>query len=706
MLLTQNFQQRNPFHPHTPQQQQDQEHKHDQLIPQPLSQDSLYPLHTSPYFSGSDVDLDADALSISSSPVSSESFLPQYPSLQGPVLTAYDTVATIAGLRGTQRESVLADLAESSYAAASFNGVDEPSFFEANDQMHTDSWFPSAQMTSKSAARPSHNRDSSLSSLGSAGPASPYSNNISNPQIAVTDSLDDLHGLTGAEDIHHHFVKSSFPQATDTFYTNYPNYAPAGNTSIHQNMAAVAHRQKSGRGLLPPPDFQRPRNTSRPVSVASSIVSDSPATPSGEPEDDRRQRTGELFDRIDHFVPDTYSSLFDDAAFNMPKLERTMTDVLNDELYNPSNFNMTSTSQGQIPVSPSNDLFAQRIHAANTQHLSANHSPALGSSRERSPFRHGSPLAPMPNHDFPSAMQSAHLGFGSAQQLREQRKAEHDAQAMQNQLARRSDTGTPQTISPKDAVLDFQSPEGEANFPLFPQQDATGFGVAQPKGFPQQFSDLQLNGTSFGNYVSSQLPTNLQIPQQYPFIAQPPHHQARDTPISNNSSVPSRLSSAESGQPESAHGSASNKPAGASADGGTYTCTYHGCTLRFETPALLQKHKREGHRQAHTIGGQRKADVGGAGMASSLLNSQAGPHRCLRINPSTGKKCNTVFSRPYDLTRHEHTIHNARKKKVRCELCTDDKTFSRGDALTRHYRVCHPNIEFPGKRRRRGGQSV
>jgi hypothetical protein len=40
------------------------------------------------------------------------------------------------------------------------------------------------------------------------------------------------------------------------------------------------------------------------------------------------------------------------------------------------------------------------------------------------------------------------------------------------------------------------------------------------------------------------------------------------------------------------------KPAGTSADTGTYTCTYHGCTLRFETPAKLQRHKREGHRSS------------------------------------------------------------------------------------------------------------
>ncbi|KAF2207280.1 hypothetical protein CERZMDRAFT_51545 [Cercospora zeae-maydis SCOH1-5] len=91
-------------------------------------------------------------------------------------------------------------------------------------------------------------------------------------------------------------------------------------------------------------------------------------------------------------------------------------------------------------------------------------------------------------------------------------------------------------------------------------------------------------------------------------------------------------------------------------------------------------------------------------MTSAALlarNSQAGPHKCTRINPSTGKPCNTIFSRPYDLTRHEDTIHNNRKQKVRCPMCREEKTFSRNDALTRHMRVVHPEVESMGKRPRR-----
>jgi hypothetical protein len=119
-----------------------------------------------------------------------------------------------------------------------------------------------------------------------------------------------------------------------------------------------------------------------------------------------------------------------------------------------------------------------------------------------------------------------------------------------------------------------------------------------------------------------------------------------------------------------------------SSGSGTYTCTYHGCALRFETPSKLHKHKREAHRQTVSAG---------EGNALAMGTSH---HKCERINPSTGKPCNSVFSRPYDLTRHEDVIHNnIRKQKVRCHICTEEKTFSRKIALTRHMRVVHPEVQ-------------
>ncbi|KAF4990464.1 hypothetical protein FDECE_14367 [Fusarium decemcellulare] len=558
------------------------------------------------------------------------------------------------------------------------------------DLMQPEAWGALAQQTPR-LSRAAHQRESSLSSLGSstAGPASPFTHNTSNPQIAITDA----HDQTGSNSSYYHLAKSMAP---------YSGYQTCGG--IDHAMPEMAYpsalsgpsgKPRMDRGMMHVPDFSNGSTRSHPTSVASSIAGDSPATPTvGEIEhsDRRRKGTGSLFDGG---LSDERSQFLFLGYPNAPKLDRTMTDVYADELYSP-NFAVTSTplSQTQMAVSPTNDVFNQRLHAANSQHLSAAHSPASSTSRDRSPFRAGSPLAPSPAHDFGNAAFSQNLPFNSAQRMREHNKAQQDAQFMQQQMSQRHEPETPKTISPKDAILEFNEPEGESNFPLFPQ-GSSGFEMDHFKGMvghgSQDPSMHDANANGHFNFLPSQAPSGIPVPQQYPFIAHSrPSHE-----------TPPRLSSAGSSSNESRNTTPATRPSSTAAEGGTYTCTYHGCTLRFETPTLLQKHKREGHRQTQALGSVRPRDMGG--MTSNLLNSQAGPHRCDRINPSTGKPCNTIFSRPYDLTRHEDTIHNARKQKVRCDLCTEEKTFSRADALTRHYRVCHPDVELPGKHRRRGG---
>ena len=123
-----------------------------------------------------------------------------------------------------------------------------------------------------------------------------------------------------------------------------------------------------------------------------------------------------------------------------------------------------------------------------------------------------------------------------------------------------------------------------------------------------------------------------------------------------------------------------------------YTCTYHTCEMRFETPAQLQTHKRDTHPQ--TPPSDALSVAGAPSSAISLFSSQAVSYRCDRTNPSTGRPCNVIFRRPYDLARHGYTIHSPRSEKVRCHFCTEEKTFSRNDALTRHMRVVHPEIDW------------
>lgn len=588
-----------------------------------------------------------------------------------------------------------------------------------SNMMYTDTWGASGDtpaaattFTPKTNGRHAHNRESSLSSLGSLGPASPFSFNGSNPHIALNDSNDNYQGLQLYDDQSYQLAAKA-PNMTphDNLYTNYP--PSSDNTSLQVYAAMLApqkHRgDRSAGGLLPPPDLGGSSH-SRPGSVASSVASDSPATPAApEPQEDRRRKTtngenfflAELLDHLDDRDPD--SSFLHHAGLSaVPKLDRTMTDIFGDELYNP-NFNITSASPSQpsqAAMSPTHDVFVQRLQAAN-QHLNATtQSPISTISRGRSPFRQGSPLAPAPSHEFPQA--SSNFRFNTAQQQREQRKAQEDTTQALRAMAQSTSTGTPQTISPKDALLEFTDSDSNGNFPLFPEQQATGFDANQLSKATTQanndFGALSLD-TSFDNYLTSQLSHGMPMPQQYPFVAKPRPQPSLPSATSGNFSISSRVGSSPSVSSESVASGSPRRPDHVGAEGGTYTCTYHGCSQRFESPALLQKHKREGHRQAHGLNTLRRPE----GPAASYFNTQAGPHKCERINPSTGKPCNTVFSRPYDLTRHEDTIHNGRKQKVRCDVCKEEKTFSRADALTRHYRVCHPDLEFPGKQRKRGG---
>lgn len=68
---------------------------------------------------------------------------------------------------------------------------------------------------------------------------------------------------------------------------------------------------------------------------------------------------------------------------------------------------------------------------------------------------------------------------------------------------------------------------------------------------------------------------------------------------------------------------------------------------------------------------------------------QAQSFECSRVNPFTGKACNTIFSREYDLKRHENDIHDSRERRHRCPHCRKRK-FSRKHHLVRHLRRVHP----------------
>lgn len=278
----------------------------------------------------------------------------------------------------------------------------------------------------------------------------------------------------------------------------------------------------------------------------------------------------------------------------------------------------------------------------------------------------------------------------------------------------------PKTISPKDAVLDYHDPD-ESSPSLFPEVSSQQSNLSDGQNSGQQNGQTQFQPASAGfQFATPGMPVSAQNDTKF----QPPQFgtQGSSGSLQSGLEFPAHMATMETSRSDTADDDDDNdddddeededdqdnyeefveiqRPAQTSADTGTYTCTYHGCRERFTSPMLLQKHKREDHRS--TAPGTHHSSSPAIGqMSQQAQMTQAGPHRCDRINPQTGKPCNSVFSRPYDLTRHEDTIHNRAKAKVRCHLCTEEKTFSRNDALTRHMKVVHPNVPWPSKHKRR-----
>jgi Zinc finger, C2H2 type len=554
-----------------------------------------------------------------------------------------------------------------------------------------------------------HKRLSSGSSATSAGPPSPLDHTATYCQIVNSDSSH-FPPSTGFENYdcmstppQNHLSKSlPTPVGTPTSNTfmqpGYQNVAASQDN--HRHSASASRRIQSTSGDDDAASFA----FSGPQSV-SSMSHNSPATPhtNYDTEYDEKNNFGRgetSHSDIDKWM-DQYL-LFDPGYPQSAAFSQAMQDVFPDQIYNtPTSQSFPQQSQQNMPHTPSHlspyrnmSMFANRLQAANQDHLSQRtSSPATSVPRERSPFNPYNNMQELGNDGVSRTQMTA-----ITQAMMEQPQA----------------PTAPKSVSPKELMLDDPEVDDADTTPLFPEH----FDQTVLPAHRRQSSNMAAFRDQNGMYIAqpfSAAPS--QVPQQYPFISNrrrqpsslqtesdqlpefPAHMVSMETTVEEGPSEPSS-SQQSSHQPQHSH--PIQRPDDTSSDSGTYTCTYHGCTLRFETPARLQKHKREAHRQTSPTSGPTSAPGGPANIG--LRNSQAGPHKCERTNPSTGKPCNSIFSRPYDLTRHEDTIHNARKQKVRCHLCTEEKTFSRNDALTRHMRVVHPDVDWPGKTRRGKGR--
>jgi len=604
---------------------------------------------------------------------------------------------------------------------------------DANSQMVATAG-PNLQTAVLNRASRSHQRAASSSSIGSSGGSSPYLGHATSFSYSMAEQPSNLSKLSHAFNLESSRIFGNHlptPTQTPTQDSFISHSYPTSNANFQHTQtldSATAASMAMNRMMIDQEEDVPGMSHSGRHSLSS--IGQEPSTPhtvGGDGYDVglRGPSNGEIHFKVEDWI-DNYLQ-YDDETDTLSHTSVPKLDIYADESFYPA----VTTS---MPVASSSGV---RTHKGFISHpnqvreflqaaqIARSQSPSTTISRDISPFRPDSPWATA-------------VRLQSAQQSRESQKA----QSYRNELDQHmspQDNSAPKTISPKDAMLEYRPDEEESKMPLF--SDAASYNQYTAQGNQQYNANTQSLGNMkannagnwrqapTSNFATGQiLPTSHQqsatfnfaspvtqpfaqgvvpfVPQNYGAASSMAAPKQDDTP-----DFPAHLTSMESSASEAALGSGSNskleaqRPEGSSplAETGTYTCTYHGCSLRFETPQKLQRHKREGHRQ---VAAQQQHTPGvGSGMTSAALaarNSQSGPHKCERINPTTGKPCNVVFSRPYDLTRHEDTIHNARKQKVRCALCVEEKTFSRNDALTRHMRVVHPEVDFPGKHRRRG----
>jgi len=391
---------------------------------------------------------------------------------------------------------------------------------------------------------------------------------------------------------------------------------------------------------------------------------------------------------------------------SIPKLARTVSDAVQDELFNPGIAPGTTHSQPEHP-SETNSQLPTLFQQAQSQHAMARSTPVKPPTmmRDHSPFRANSPFHPARTQQEiipPPTRTAAFLNFGAYTSARSRREneIEREAEALRGKMKQEYEEiqEIPKTISPKDAYIEYHEPEGDGiqgslfsssqNDDSYSQHSAVDIksesGRDSYHGSVQGDDDGHHSEHSYDSVTTSRRESDVSmgdynIPiyngnaQQFgDHLGIPAFGWGEESPSQGNSE-PARLSDETYELPTHLQ-----RPEDTKANDGAYSCTVHGCTQRFSTASKMSKHRREAHRHNTPMG--RDAPI------KSLLQ---GPSRCARINPTTGKPCNTIFSRPYDLTRHEDTIHNTARQKVRCEICNDEKTFSRQDALTRHKKVKH-----------------
>lgn len=411
------------------------------------------------------------------------------------------------------------------------------------------------------------------------------------------------------------------------------------------------------------------------------------------------------------------------------KLDRTYSDVVEDELYDPQ----AAKESNSVPSTKILESKTERIQNVYPQLFTR--APSDGSLRPETAATRQDQY--WPGMESGIRFDREKLDVKRNETIIADRKQKHNSQPLQS------------TVSPKEAFLDYPDnadfdPKGSVfDFASVQKNDQND----QPVTLNRNGSSLSARGIHFPPQVSSQPSRDMAAPKTITPVRA--HEKLSPRPVTSvniDSPGPSRaqahnnavanakiraLYKEESTTSNASLGSELQTPPSVAGSDSEYspphvrqseTASYpkfecEECHETFSKSIALELHARVHARPPPTktnagppqdskpeeeddgeddrdiqddYDGSRSPEHHGDG--NKMKHKVGGPHRCDWIIPTTGQVCGTIFSRPYDLVRHQDTIHRAKKLEFKCELCIaagTNKVFSRNDALVRHMRHVH-----------------
>lgn len=425
-----------------------------------------------------------------------------------------------------------------------------------------------------------------------------------------------------------------------------------------------------------------------------------------------------------------------------PQLRRTLTDVMEDELYHVPAITNTSSNpsqqqqipqQGQVPFSlmtnyhynNSNNSLSNSISSQN-----AKLSPTLSHSRLfRNPSAlnseemltipdtqqqqyqpsHLQELSRIPSHDMYYDIPEP-LPFDEDRHVFNEfadptlTTTNHNYRIEQHYQSSNNELQQPPTQAPAkllkfndDLSLDYFTNEDDSKFVIYP--------VMSPSLIPEEIEDEEISDddddedyenelTYLDNTIDdSKNPLNYQH-QQFQAQQEQIIKNEEQLEIQQESSQPQQHDDDEAQALESDIDRMSLDSSDDEYSSNSSVIEEDSYTPTFKTPQSKYTPPKDSNKPK-----QKRSNVQPQSNPTTITsnnNNNLNNHQCHLINPSTNQPCFKQFSRPYDLIRHQETIHASRKKIFRCVVCNNksetglsNKTFSRGDALSRHIRVKH-----------------